>query len=421
MSFSSYFTGLSGILTQSERLSSIGNNIANMNTVGFKETRLEFANLVRNSIVGERGVVAGNGVAVTGASLNFSQGALAQSSNAMDWAIDGGGFFVVNDADGNSYYTRNGQLSLRTDGTNYYVANTAGYTLQGYLADEEGTIGDELADLEIDGEMTGKATSEAALMVNLYASSPVIDADFDPDDPATYTFSTSQIIYDGTDTDDASHTLTTYFVKTDESTWDVHVRVDDGEAASAGQLEFDESGELSSGAEQTVTVEVPVGEGEDATTLSQTIALDFTGTTQYGSDSAALSESQDGYDSGDLQSVTLGRNGVIFGNFSNQRQQAVGQVALAAFQAPWGLSQAGGGLFVPTDDSGEASVVKPGTAWVAGAPSVGEIRSGALELSNVEITDNFVDMIATQFGFQANSRAIMVSDEVLQEAIKLKR
>jgi len=421
MSFSSYFTGLSGILAQGERLSSIGNNIANMNTVGFKESRLEFANLVRNSIVGDRGVSAGSGVAVTGASLNFAQGALAQSSNAMDWAVDGGGFFVVNDSDGNSYYTRNGQLSLRTDGTNYYVANTTGYTLQGYLADEEGTIGDSLADLEMSGEMSGKATSEAALMVNLYASSPVSEADFDAADPATYTFSASQIVYDGTDTDDASHTLTTFFVKTGESTWDVYVRVDDGEAVSAGQLEFDSSGELSSGAEQTVTVEVPVGEGEDATTLSQTIALDFTGTTQYGSDSAALSQSQDGYNSGDLQSVTLGRNGVIYGNFSNQRQQAVGQVALAAVEAPWGLSQAGQGLFVPTDDSGEVTVMKPGTAWVSGSPSVGEVRSGALELSNVEITDNFVDMIATQFGFQANSRAITASDEVLQEALRLKR
>jgi flagellar hook protein FlgE len=424
MSFGTYLTGLSGIKANGDRLSMIGNNIANINTIGFKENRLEFANLVRNSLVGERGVVAGNGVAVTGASLNWGQGALAHSNNPMDWAIDGNGFFVVEDSAGNSYYTRNGQLALQTEGSSSFIANTSGYILQGYVVDEEGNIGSELTALEIQREMPAKATTATSMVANLDASSPIIEADFDPDDASTYTFSASQVIYDSSDGEDASHTLTTYFVKTDENIWDVHVRVDDGEATAAGQLEFDTDGEMLSGAEQSVTVTVPIaGDGEDVpdSTLSQAIAMDFTGTTQYGSDSASLSQSQDGYNGGDLQTVTLGRSGIVYGNFSNQRQQAVGQVGLASFESPWGLRQTGGGLFVASDESGEATVVKPGTEWSSGNPSVGDVRSGALELSNVEVTNNFVDMISTQFGFQANSKAIMAADEVLQQAINLKR
>lgn len=421
MSFGSIFTSMSGLNAGNERLSVIGNNVANMNTVGFKERRAEFANLVRNSIVGDRGLSAGIGVEVASMRVNFAQGALAQSNNAMDWAIDGNGFFVVNDSADNSFYTRDGQFNLRSGTNSYSITDAGGNILQGYLVDAEGVIGSALEDITMNATMAGKATANASMILNLDSSSVLRTAEFDAADPSTYNFSASETIYvESTDGADASHTLTTFFAKTDDNVWEIYAQADDGPTASVGQLEFDTDGTMISGATQTLSVTVPI-DGDPPSTVSQTIALDLTGTTQFGSSSGVMVQTQDGHDGGQLESVTLGEHGILTGNFSNQQHQAVGQVALASFEAPWGLGQTGRGLFVASEASGAATAVKPGSVWEAGNPSVGEIRAGTLELSNVELTDNFVDMIATEFSFQACSKAITLTDEILQTAINLKR
>jgi flagellar hook protein FlgE len=419
--FSTFYVGMSGLNANSQWLSNIGNNIANMNTVAFKASQPRFAELMGGLLAGGGHGEDGMGVAVSSPQVNFAQGPLAASNNPMDWAIDGNGFFVVNDTAGNSFYTRAGQFKIEAGLTSDKITDATGHVLQGYLADEEGVIGDTLGDVALETEMAAKATSNVAMVLNLEPSVTAPTAAFDAEDGTTYNFSVSDAFYDSrTDADDVSHTMTTYFVKTDDNTWGLYVQVDDGEVSDAGELVFDTSGTLTSGAEQTVTVTVPIS-GTPATSLSQSLTLDFTGTTQYGMTSAILSQSQDGYNMGRLDTLALGENGRIIGNFSNQQHQTVAQVALASFEAPWGLTQAGEGLFAASEASGDATTVKPGSAVLTGQPSVGEVRANMLELSNVEVTDNFVDMMAAQFGFQANSQAIKTTDEIVQLLVGLKR
>lgn len=419
--FSSYFVGMSGLNANSQWLSTIGNNIANMNTVAFKSSQPRFAELMGGLLAGGGHGEDGMGVAVSSPRQNFSQGPLAASNNPMDWAIDGNGFFVVEDSAGNSFYTRDGQFKLQAGSTTDKIIDGNGHALQGYIADENGVIGSTLGDVSLDVEMKAKATSNVAMTLNLDSSSTVPAGTFDPADATTYNYSVSDRFYDSrTGVDDVSHTLTAYFVKTDENTWDVHVQVDDGEASDAGQFVFDTSGALTSGTTQTASVTVPLG-GDPPTSLTQSMTLDFTGTTQYGIDSSILAQSQDGYNKGRLDTVTLGADGVITGNFSNQQHQAVAQLALASFEAPSDLAQMGRGLFAATQASGAATIVKPGATVVSGQPSVGQVRANMIELSNVELTDNFVDMIAAQFGFQASSQAIKTTDEIVQLLVGLKR
>ena len=419
--FSTFYVGMSGLSANSQWLSGIGNNIANMNTVAFKASQPRFAELVGGLLAGGGHGEDGMGVAVSSPQVNFAQGPLAASNNPMDWAIDGNGFFVVKDFGGNSFYTRAGQFKIEAGLTSDKITDATGHVLQGYLADEEGVIGDTLGDVALETEMAAKATSNVAMALNLESSVTAPTVAFNSTDATTFNYSISEQFYDSrTDADDVSHTLTTYFVKTRANKWDVHVQVDGGKASRAGQFVFDTSGTLTSGAEQAVTVTVPIS-GTPATSLSQSLTLDFTGTTQYGMTSAILNQSQDGYNMGRLDTLALGENGRIIGNFSNQQHQTVAQVALASFEAPWGLTQAGEGLFVASQASGAATTVKPGSAVLTGQASVGQVRANMLELSNVEVTDNFVDMMAAQFGFQANSQAIKTTDEIVQLLVGLKR
>ncbi len=419
--FSTFFVGMSGLNANSQWLSGIGNNIANMNTVAFKSSQPRFAELVGGLLAGGGHGEDGMGVAVSSPQVNFAQGPLATSNNPMDWAIDGNGFFVVKDFADNSFYTRAGQFKIQAGLTSDKITDANGHVLQGYLADEAGVIGDTLDDVALDTEMQAKATTKAAMALNLDSSSTVPTVAFDVEDATTYNFSVSEKFYDSrTDADDVAHTMTAYFVKTEANTWGLYVQVDDGEASDAGELTFDTSGNLTSDAEQTVSVTVPI-DGTPPTSLSQSVTLDFTGTTQYGITSAILSQSQDGYNLGRLDTLTLGENGRIIGNFSNQQHQTVAQVALASFEAPSGLTQMDKGLYAASQASGAATTVKPGDAVVAGAPSVGQVLANTLELSNVEVTDNFVDMMTAQFGFQANSQAIKTTDEIMQLLVGLKR
>ncbi|MDE3224853.1 MAG: flagellar hook protein FlgE [Nitrospirota bacterium] len=419
--FSSVYIGMSGLSADSQWLTNIGSNIANMNTVAFKSSSTTFADLVRGSLAGGGNGADGMGVAVSAPQLNFSQGSMSQSSNPMDWAIDGSGFFEVKDAAGNNFYTRDGQFKLQAGPSFDRITDVSGHVLQGFQADDKGAIGDTLGDVQLDTTIKSKATTTLSMALNLNSSATIPTGAFDPTNSATYDFSASQTIYDTrSGVDDVSHTMTSYFVKTDTNTWDIHMQVDGGPVSDAGQFVFNTTGALISGATQAVTVAVPIP-GTPTTRLSQSLTLDFTGTTQYGESSGVIAQSQDGYNQGRLNSVSLTGNGIITGNFSNQQQKAVAQVELASFNAPGGLRQIGQGLFVASQDSGAATTFKPDSGGTSGQPSVGQARSNMLELSNVELTNNFVDMMAAQAGFQANSKAITTADEALQTAIGLKR
>jgi flagellar hook protein FlgE len=420
-SFSSIYTGVSGINANSAQLTLIGNNVANMNTVGFKSNRATFADLVQSALAPgvTRPVSGGTGVAIGAAQLNYAQGPIGASINPLDWAIDGRGFFVVKNTAGNTFYTRAGQFKLNVDARKSRLVNPDGLTLQGFLADDEGTIGSTVADLEVDSDLAAKATAAVSLTANLDASASALAGDFDADDPSTYNFATSQTIYDGQE-GDSSHTLTLYFSKTDDNTWDVHAQVDGGDVTTAEALAFTEDGVLTSGGEQTLSLTIPI-DGDPPSTLTQSITLDLTGTTQYGSPSSTVVQSQDGYAAGTLESISLGRGGIISGHYSNQQRQTVARLALASFEDPQGLTQVGGGLLAESEASGEPTTLAPGDQDTESGATVGEVQANALELSNVDLGENFVDMIAAQLGFQASSRMIQTTDEILQVLINLRR
>ncbi len=421
-SFSSIIIGASGLNANSSQLSVIGNNVANMSTVGFKSNQTKFMELISSSLAlkGAGPVQTGGGIAVGPVQLNHAQGPISTSSNPLDWAIDGKGFFIVKNSAGNTFYTRAGQFKLNVDSKKARVANLDGLVLQGFLADASGTIGSTVSELAMDSELAGKATATVSLLANLNASALAPSKAFDATDPVTYNFSASQVMYDSRDVADASHTLTLYFVKTAANTWNIHAQVDGGAVTAAGSpLRFTEGGTLSSGGKQTLALTVPIA--GTTSTLSQSISLDVTGTTQYGLASSVLAQSQDGYNKGTLQTVSTGTDGIITGNYSNQRRQTVGQVALASFKDPQGLTQSGKGLLAASEASGSATNLKPGGTWTLGSPTVGKVQANAVEQSNVDLGENFVDMIAAQFGFQASSQAIKTTDEILQLAISLQK
>lgn len=421
-SFSSIFTGVSGLNANSSQLTVIGNNVANMNTVGFKSNRATFADLVQSALApgAARPVPGGVGVAIGAAQLNYAQGPIGASSNPLDWAIDGRGFFAVKNTAGNTFYTRAGQFKLNIDAKKSRLVNPEGLVLQGFLADDEGAISSTAADLEIDSDLAAKATAAVSLVANLDSSAAIRSGTFKSTDPTTYNFSSSQTIYDSRDAADSSHTLTLYFVKTAANTWTVRAQVDGGTATAGGSLAFTQGGVLSSGAKQTLSLTIPI-KGNPPSTLTQSVTLDLTGTTQYGSPSSAGVQSQDGYAAGTLETVSLGREGIISGHYSNQQQQTVAQLALASFEDPQGLTQVGGGLLAESEASGAPTTLAPGTRSEATGAAVGEVQANALEQSNVDLGENFVDMIAAQFGFQASSRVIQTTDEILQVVINLRR
>ena len=420
-SFSSIFTGVSGINANSAKLTLIGNNVANMNTVGFKSNRATFADLVQSALApgAARPVPGGTGVAIGAAQLNYAQGPIGASINPLDWAIDGRGFFVVKNKAGNTFYTRAGQFKLNVDAKKSRLVNLEGLTLQGFLVDAEGAIGSTAADLEIGSGLVAKATAAVSLKANLDASVTALSGTFKSSDPTTYNFSTSQTIYDGRE-GNSSHTLTLYFVKTKANTWNIHAQVDGGTATTGGSLIFTEKGVLSSGDKQALSLTIPIG-GTPPTTRSQSVTLDLTGTTQYGLPSSAVVQSQDGYAAGTLETVSLGRGGILSAHYSNQQLQTVAQLALASFEDPQGLLQVGKGLLAGSEASGAPTILAPGAQSKKTGATVGHVQANALEQSNVDLGENFVDMIAAQLGFQANSRMIQTTDEILQVAINLKK
>jgi len=454
MSFSSIYLGLSGINANANDLTVIGNNIANMNTVAFKSSQAQFADLVRNALGGGKADSVGGGVRPLAPQLNFGQGTLRESVNPMDWAIDGNGFFVVKNAAGQSYYTRNGQFRLDiVSSTTARVANAMGEALQGYTVNSQGVVSAQLSDLTLPNVMPAKATTTSSLRLNLEAAAPVRTLPFDPLDATTYNYSNSQTIYDSRSgfnatggIVDVSHNLVTYFAKTASgatgSTWQTYFQVDGGPVTTGAALTFDTTGALIAGATQTASLTIPITPPVTVpptppSTLTQSIALDLTGTTQYGGSSYFLSQQQDGHNVGTLQSISLDDSGVITGRFSNQVPQVIGQLGLAAFMAPLDLTQAGDGRFSASPESGPATIVTPGLALSSSASpatgatasgssttstfTVGTVHTNMLEQSNTNLSDEFMNMILAQRAFQANSKVIMTANEIIQTLEALKR
>lgn len=429
----SLYTAVSGMGANGVSLSVIGDNIANLNTIGFKASRIAFGDVLSQTITGIAGSSqVGRGVLVSGVSPLFTQGSFETTTNALDMAVDGDGFFIVSDGSAR-YYTRAGQFSIDKNGN---IVNPDGLILQGYLADASGTITGTVGNLQISTKQSpANMTTKAEIAVNLDSKATVpaaaftLDSNGDGvnDDPANYNFSTTVTVYDS---QGGSHQVTLYFVKTADNAWEVHYVHDDpanpGQLIDAGtqSLTFDTNGALiddNSGTPISFNFGTAVTSPQDITfnygtgTGETPAGTGLDGTTQFASDFAVINLTQDGYSAGALKNVVISEDGVITGIFTNGQTRPIGQVALARFVAPTGLTKLGRNLYAESFDSGQPIVGMPETS------GLGRVLSHTLELSNVDLAEEFVKMISAQRGFQANSRIITTTDDLLQEMINLKR
>lgn len=424
------YSGVSGLRAEGEALGVVGDNIANVNTVGFKGQRAVFKDVLGHSILaGTASAMPGSGVEVGSVQQMFTQGSLMNTGVSTDLALNGDGFFVlqgtVAGVQGN-FYSRAGQFNIDNGG---FLTNTDGLKVQGYAANPDGTFAATMTSLQAPtSSIQPNATAEMTITANLDATSATPTAAWDPQDPAnTANYSTSMTVYDSLGN---SHALDIYFRKTSANTWDYHVLAKgaDMNPPVAGNVEVG-SGNMAfttDGALNTVTqtpISVTFGGGA---TAAQAITLDFgtsiaaggtglDGTTQFGSPSNVSSQSQDGYSSGDFSGVTVDGQGVVMGLYTNGQKLAIGQLAVAKFRANEGLGRAGQSLWIETRESGTAAM---GTA---GAGGRGAISAGALEGSNVDLAEEFVGLIQHQRAFSANSKTITTADEMLQELINIKR
>ncbi|MEZ4250394.1 MAG: flagellar hook protein FlgE, partial [Polyangiales bacterium] len=387
-------TGAAGLRAHGAAIGVTGDNIANVNTVGFKKSRGVFEDLLGRSIAGSSAVPqAGAGSRLAHIQQMWTQGALLTTEAPTDLAISGGGFFMV---EGNAggidgrFYTRAGQFSIDAQGQ---LVNPNGLALQGYTADASGAMGAALGSITVGGmTLPASATTTANVSANLDANEPVLAAPWDPADPSgTSNFSTSITTYDSLGN---AHEVTVYYRKTADNAWDWHAMVDGGDVTggTAGVPFEGASGSLTfttDGALDTETVGASSWDFVGATP-GQTIDFDFgesiaeggtgfEGTTQLASDSVTTAIDQNGFRGGNVSGIAIAADGTVTGVFSNGQRRVLGQVALADFASEAGLERAGSNLWAATDASGEALVGTPG------AGGLGSVVAGALEGSNVDI------------------------------------
>jgi len=422
---SAMYSGVSGLNTSSQAMSVIGNNLANTNTVGFKGARTLFSDLLSSSISGSGGSSqVGRGANVSVVQNIFSQGTFESTNSDTDVAVEGEGFFLVKDSEDDTvYYTRDGSFSFDADG---YLVNTAGYRVQGKQYDAEANdtlIPGDPSDIQVSNEglSAPMASTEVGFTTNLDAGAEeLVAADWDPDDPATYTYSASVELYDSLG---EGHTVSVYWLLTDTAAnqWSWFWTAEDAAGAALGQvaggaaagtITFETDGSLLpanvTGAANALNA-LDWGNGSVAQTVSFTFDC-----TQYDSSSIVIAQEQDGYGAGNLTNVGIDDEGNVVATYSNGQKVNIAQLSLAKFKNPNGLELAGSNLYLATTDSGEPRVGGPGE-------ELGTIFTSSLEQSNVDMGQEFVKMITVQRGYQANSKIISTVDEMLSEVINLKR
>ncbi|HEY0187065.1 MAG TPA: flagellar hook protein FlgE [Cellulomonas sp.] len=398
----SLFSGISGLRSHQTMLDVTGNNIANVNTTGFKASQIQFqdtlsqmigtASAAQDGTGGSNPAQVGLGVQVAGITTSFTQGASQLTGRSTDMMISGDGFFVVRQGS-QTYYTRAGSFDF--DSTGQMVLPGDGAIVQGWTAvngvvDTSQPVGD--LKVAVGSVMNANATTTAPFSGNLQS---------DAEDGTIKTLSVTAYDTQGNERE-IELTLT-------KSATGWSMSATDGTTTypttGTTDLTFDADGAL------TWTD----GTTGDATFDLGGVSIDLTGVTGMAGVDTVAAGTQDGYPAGVLESFTLGSDGTITGSFDNGLKQSLGRIALASFTNPSGLAKAGGSLFTTTVNSGDAQV---GTAGSGGR---GTLSSGALEMSNVDLSTEFTALIIAQRGFQANSRVITTSDEVLQELVNLKR
>jgi flagellar hook protein FlgE len=440
--FSTLRTGSSGLGVSSTYLSVIGDNIANINTTGYKQTRASFADYMPQDVFG----LSGGGQVGTGAATNvvstlFGQGTLQDTDSALDMAIQGNGFFVVSDGN-KDYYTRNGTFGLDESGN---LVDANGLKVQGYGV-QGGSLTSVVGDINIDGgTVVGSATSSVVVDAMLSADESYSDNDLAAIDlygtgtgantiaeaAAVADFSTSVTIYDG---EGVGHDCTLLFERTSETDWSWRAVTDASEVYDStstaystdegygfelanGTVSFDTSGAISAFTQTDTTGYSFLNAG--ATAITFDFGMDTAGVATDGSLSTGdtistlTSISQDGSAPGSLSGISVQDDGTIIGSYTNGEEATLGQVVLATFKSDAGLDRIGGTLFEATSAAGDPSI------GVAGAGSRGSISGYSLEQSNVELEDQFVAMITAQRTYQANSKVISTVNETLSGLLQI--
>lgn len=408
----SFQQGLSGLNASSKSLDVIGNNIANAGTVGFKTATPHFADVFAASLSGGGASQVGIGATMSAVVQQFTQGNITTTNNPLDISVNGGGFFRMSQ-DGAITFSRNGQFHLDNAG---YIVNDKLQRLTGYPVDNNGNVVPSTpVDLQLSAaQIPPRATSdplsgdlEAVVNLDSRESNPAVGP-FNFANPQTYNFSTGLSVYD---TLGVSHTLTTYYVRTGPGAWTVHSTLDGATPQVVGNLTFNSSGALTSGPTYALpSYALTTG----ATSPWSPGTVDFTGSTQYGSESGVDRLTQGGYTAGALAGITVGADGVIQGRYSNGQTRALGQVVLANFTAPTGLVNLGGNQWAESSVSGPPLVGAPGSG------SLGVLNSSTIEESNVDLTAELVSMITQQRNYQASAQTIKTQDQVLQTLVNLR-
>ena len=397
---------ISGMNAASKQLDVIGNNIANSATVGFKSASISFADIYAGSKVGM-------GVKVASVLQNFNDGTTTSTNNSLDVAISGNGFFRLVDSSGQIYYTRNGQFQLDAERN---IVSADGLKLTGYLA--TGTPpqiqqGAAPGPLKISQEMlNASATSKASLQTNLNSNSKVPEKQpINATDADTFNYSTTITTYDSLGN---QRNVQLFYVKTANNQWDVHYLDSSDPNATLqtlGKMEFDSSGKLISDPEMTINLNGLNGSADNTFTLSLASSTQQNMGKELGSVKTPI---VDGYAAGDLVGYSINDDGTIYGIYSNQQTMLLGQIAMADFANVNGLESAGNNNWRSTLNSG-AEVLGS-----ANSGTFGSLASGAVESSNVDMSQELVNMIVAQRNYQSNSQTIKTQDQILNTLVNLR-
>jgi flagellar hook protein FlgE len=411
----SMYAGVSGLKTHQIRMDVVGNNIANVNTTGYKGSRVTFKEMLNQTLQGAKAAQGGNGgmnpqqiglgVSIGSIDTNQTQGNLQSTGLSTDLAIQGNGYFIVNNGQQN-LYTRAGALSLDEQGNLINASN--GYIMQGWMADNSGIINSNQAIQAVEipiGETMNASPSDIADFGGNLDSQAIIG------DIRTATID----IFDSLG---EKNTISIEYEKTASNTWDCTVNVTDSSGTNIGTMGSITIGFNSDGTYDDVTYPTtfnltynPVNGATDP----QDIILDFSKITQSAAEYTIDGVYANGYEMGSLESFSIDDSGVITGGFSNGLTKALGQIAIASFSNSSGLNKKGDTLYAESQNSG---IPQAGQAASGGR---GKISAGTLEMSNVDLAEQFTDMITTQRGFQSNSKIITTADEMLQDLVNLKR
>lgn len=413
--FGALSSGRSGLIINGAGLSVIGNNIANVGTIAFKGSRTEFADLISAEAGGQVGKI-GLGARIGTVRTLFEQGAIEATGRSLDMAIEGQGFFVLRDGQA-QVFTRAGNFQRNADGS---ITNGLGYVLQGTPVNASGAPIGPLQDVNVSG-ITSQAnpTSRVTLSGNLDASAtvpPAFDGTSFLTAYATTTFPTSVQVFDSLG---ATHDVTLFFRKSGTNAWEVFMGVDAGETggtpgalqiinSGGGTITFNPDGSVAATSGLTGTVTFS---GASA----QSIDLNLDEFTQVAGPSGLNAVTQDGYGAGGLVSLTVNPVGILSATFDNGQTRPLYQLGIASFRNNEGLIPSGNQVFRASIDSGPPAIA------VAQSQGNGSVLGSALEQSNVQIAQAFIDLISTQRAFQANARVITASDQLLGDLINIIR